>query len=180
MDKLEKYIRDNRAGFDDKHPPAEVWHNINDQLDDHKIRKMPIGTYMWRAAAIVLFAVVIWLLVDRSEQQDVMVQSNGYVGENEIDFQDVEAFYIREIEQKQKMIVQFVSDYPELDKDLLMEIDQLDSTYQILKSTAAKGHSEKILDAMVVNLQMRIDILNQQIEVLEKIKSIKENENISI
>jgi hypothetical protein len=33
---------------------------------------------------------------------------------------------------------------------------------------------------MVLNLQMRIDILNQQLEVLEKIKSIKEDENINI
>ena len=74
----------------------------------------------------------------------------------------------------------FVADNPEIDRDLLVEIDQLDSTYQMLKSAADGGQSEKIIDAMVLNLQMRIDILNQQLEVLEKIKTIKENENISI
>ena len=179
-DNLEKYIKENRAAFDDKMPPEDAWHNINDQLDNNEARIVPISTYLWRAAAILLFAAVVWLLVDRSDRNDNYAGANGFINENEIAFNDVEAFYIKEIETKQSLIVQFVADNPELDRDLLGEIDQLDSTYQMLKSTAQVGQSEKIIDAMVLNLQMRIDILNQQLEVLEKIKSIKENEKISI
>ena len=180
MDNLEKYIKENRAAFDDKKPPEDAWHNINDQLENSETRVVPISTYLWRAAAIILFAAVVWLLVDRSDSKDTIAGVNGFINENEIAFNDVEAFYINEIETKQSMISQFVADNPELDRDLLGEIDQLDSTYHMLKSTAEVGQSEKIIDAMVLNLQMRIDILNQQLEVLEKIKSIKENENISI
>jgi hypothetical protein len=118
--------------------------------------------------------------VDRTERNDTIAVANGFINENEIAFNDVEAFYIKEIETKQSLIIQFVADNPEVDKDLLGEIDQLDSTYQMLKSNVELGQSEKIIDAMVLNLQMRIDILNQQLEVLEKIKSIKENEKVSI
>jgi hypothetical protein len=180
MDNLEKYIKENRAAFDDKEPPEDAWHNINDQLDNNDTRVVPISTYLWRAAAIVLFATVVWLIVDRSERDYTMAGANELINENEIAFDDVEAFYINEIEAKQSLIIQFVSDNPELDKDLLGEIDQLDSTYQGLKSAAVLGQSERILDAMVLNLQMRIDILNQQLEVLEKIKNIKENEKVNI
>lgn len=180
MDKLEKFVKENRAAFDDKRPPVDVWHNINDQLENSEVPTIPISTYLWRAAAIVLFAAVVWLLVDRSDRNDSFTQSEAFINENEIAFNDVETFYIKEIETKQNLIVQFVADNPEMDRDLLVEIDQLDSTYQMLKSTAEGGQSEKIIDAMVLNLQMRIDILNQQLEVLEKIKSIKENENINI
>ena len=180
MDKLEKFIKENRAAFDDKRPPEDAWHNINDQLDNNETRTVPISTYIWRAAAIVLFAAVIWLLVDRSESVDTFAGANGFISDNEIAFNDVEAYYIKEIETKQSLIVQFVADNPELDKDLLVEIDQLDSTYQMLKSAAEVGQSERIIDAMVLNLQMRIDIVNQQLEVLEKIKNIKENEKVSI
>jgi len=180
MDKLEKFVKENRAAFDDQKPPEDVWHNINDQLENSETPQVPITTYLWRAAAIVLFAAVVWLLVDRTDRNDTLVHVNGFINENDIAFNDVEAFYVKEIESKQNLIIQFVADNPELDKDLLGEIDQLDSTYQMLKSAAEGGQSEKIIDAMVLNLQMRIDILNQQLEVLEKIKSIKENENISI
>jgi len=180
MDNLEKYIKENRAAFDDKNPPEDAWHNINDQLDNNDTRVVPISTYLWRAAAIVLFVAVLWLIVDRPERADTIAGTNELINDNEIAFDDVEAFYIKEIETKQSMIIQFVADNPELDKDLLGEIDQLDSTYQVLKSAAVVGQSERIIDAMVLNLQMRIDILNQQLEVLEKIKNITENEKVSI
>ncbi len=180
MDNLEKYIKENRAAFDDKKPPEDAWHNINDRLDNNETRVVPLSTYLWRAAVIVLLAVVAWLLVDRSERDDMIAETNEFINDNEIAFNDVEAFYIKEIETKQSLIIQFVADNPELDKDLLGEIDQLDSTYQMLKSAAEVGQSERIIDAMVLNLQMRIDILNQQLEVLEKIKNIKENEKVSM
>ena len=78
--------------------------------------------------------------------------------------------------------MQYVSNNPEIDKNLLSEIDQLDSTYHELKSNLKEGYNERIIDAMVVNLQMRIDILNRQLDVLEKIKNLTEDEttNISI
>jgi len=180
MDKLEKYIRENRTSFDDENPPVDVWHKINNQLDHRQTPQVHIGTYLWRAAAIILFATVVWLLIDRNSNEQQFAQISEKSDENQIEFNDVEAFYFQEIEEKQNLIVQFVSNNPELDKTLLVEIDQLDSTYQILKLNAEKGYSEKILDAMVLNLQMRIDILNQQLDVLEKIKSLKENETASI
>jgi hypothetical protein len=180
MDKLEKYIRKNRGAFDDKIPHSDVWHKINDKLDDRVTSQVPISTYLWRAAAVILFVAVVWLLVDKNNREGQMAQITQIQDAQQIAFEDVEAFYMREIEQKQKLIIQFVSNNPDVDKDLIREIDHLDSTYQVLKLKAEKGYSEKILDAMVINLQMRIDILNQQLNVLEKIKILKENETASI
>lgn len=180
MDKLEKFIKENRASFDDKVPSGNIWYKINDQLDNAETSQVSIGAYLWRAAAILLFIAVVWLLVDRNNISNNVVQIPESADESQIAFNDVEAFYFKEIEQKQKMILQFVSENPEINDNLLGEIDQLDSTYQVLKSTADKGYSEKVLDAMVLNLQMRIDILNQQLDVLEKIKILKENETTSI
>ena len=179
MDNLEKYIRKNRESFDDKVPRSDVWHKINDKLDDATTSHIHINTYLWRAAAIVLFVAVVWLLIDKNNG-DQKSQIAQIYDEQQIAFKDVETFYMQEIEEKQRLIVQFVSNNLEVDKDLLGEIDHLDSTYQALKLKAEKDYSEKILDAMVINLQMRIDILNQQLDVLEKIKRLKENETASI
>jgi len=137
MDKLEKYIRENRKAFDDKVPRSDVWHKINDQLDDGSMSHVHIGTYLWRAAAVILFVAVVWLLIDKNNREDQMAQAVYAQDEQQIAFQDVEMFYMREIEEKQDLIIQFVSNNPEIDNDLLGEIDQLDSTYQVLKLKAA-------------------------------------------
>jgi hypothetical protein len=181
MDKLEKYIISNKEQIDDKRPSDKVWHKINDRLDQSDSKNFQIGNYLWRAAAVILFATVLWLLYDRNGQ-DMNVADNNETYENNIVFNDVESHYINMIESKQELILQYVSNNPEIDKNLLTEIDQLDSTYHELKSNLDDGYSERIIDAMVVNLQMRIDILNRQLDVLEKIKKIKEDEttNISI
>ena len=180
MDKLEKYIKDNRDSFDDKIPSNNVWHKINDQLDNEAVPQVSMGGYLWRAAAIILFVTVIWLFVDRNNKENLTAQNRGSVEETQIPFKDVEAYYFKEIEQKQQLIIQYVKENPELNQNLLGVIDQLDSTYQVLKSRSEKGYGEKVIDAMVLNLQMRIDILNQQLNILEKIKRIKENETTSI
>lgn len=180
MDRLEKYIGENRPSFDDKIPSSEVWHRINDQLDQEKAPVLSIGAYVWRAAAIILFAAVVWLLVDRNGDNELSTQTQALSDEDQIEFTEVEAFYFREIQEKQNIIMQFVANNPEMNRDLMGDIDQLDSTYQELKAKIQDGYSEKILDAMVLNLQMRIDILNLQLEVLEKIKNIQENEKVNI
>ena len=92
---LEKYIKENRKAFDDKRPPEDAWHNINDQLDNNETRVVPISTYFWRAAAILLFAAVIWLLVDRSQGNDTFAVANGFINENEIAFKEAGSDVIR-------------------------------------------------------------------------------------
>ena len=180
MDRLEKYIGENRSSFDDQVPSSEVWHRINDQLDDEKTPLIRYGAQLWRAAAIILFAAVVWLLIDRNGDPDMATQTQAFNDGDQIAFTEVEAFYFSEIQEKQNIIMQFVANNPEMNNDLLGDIDQLDSTYQELKTKIQNGYSERILDAMVLNLQMRIDILNLQLEVLEKIKNIQENEKASI
>ena len=181
MDMLEKYIISNKDHLDDKRPSEKVWHKINDQLDQGESTHSNIGNYLWRAAAVILFVSVLWLLYDRNGTE-MSVSDNIERQDNTIVFNEVESHYISMIESKQELILQYVLDNPEIDKILLSEIDQLDSTYRELKSNLDEGYSERIIDAMVVNLQMRIDILNRQLDVLEKIKNIKEDEktNISI
>jgi len=180
MDKLEKYIVSNKEQIDDKRPSEKVWHKINDHLDKSDSTNFQIGNYLWRAAAVILFTAVIWLLYDRNAMDETIADYSEIHDTNNIVFNDVESHYISMIESKQELILQYVSNNPEIDKNLLSEIDQLDSTYNELKANNKEGYSERIMDAMVVNLQMRIDILNRQLDVLEKIINIKEDETTSI
>ncbi len=175
MDNLEKFINDRRSQFDDKKPPERLWHRIDKGLSSGG-RHVPIYHHVWKAAAVILFAVVIWLLVDRQSQLEKISFSQIETTEG-IAFKDVEDYYFSLIENKQQQIMLFVSQHPELDDRLINDIDRLDSSYAELKKKLVKGPDERIIDAMVVNLQTRIELLNHQLSVLERIKNFKDQTN---
>ncbi|MBR9998635.1 MAG: hypothetical protein KFF73_06680 [Cyclobacteriaceae bacterium] len=172
MDKLEKFIREKRASFDDLTPPDSTWRKINGRLDSEG-RQVFLTRHMWKAATVLLFAAVIWLMVDRQDQQDPLNLSQIETSEG-IDLRQVENYYVNLIENKQHEIRNFIDVYPEADEQLLSDVYKLDSSYQELKKKLLQGPNEKIIDAMVINLQTRIEILNQQLNVLEHIKQLKE------
>ena len=172
MDKLEKFIRDNRSSFDDLTPPASAWLKINHRLDKEG-KQVSLTRHLWKAAAILLFAAVVWLLAERQQQGEALSLNQIETAEG-IDMGEVESYYVNLIENKQKEIRQFNDVYPESDDQLLSDINKLDSSYQELKRKLVHGPNEKIIDAMVINLQTRIEILNQQLNVLERIKQLKE------
>ena len=51
--------------------------------------------------------------------------------------------------------------------------------YEELQSEYEQVQDEKIKDAMILNLQLRIDLLNEQLNIIRNIKNIKEDEKIS-
>jgi len=143
MDKLEKFIKEKRSSLDDRNPPESIWNKINDQLDSDG-KEVFMFRHLWKVAAIFLFAVVVWLLADRHQQQEIR---------------------------------HFIDVYPEADAQLSTDINKLDSSYQELKKKLLEQPNDKIIDAMVINLQTRIEILNQQLNILERIKQLKEQGN---
>lgn len=176
MDRLEKYITDHRNEFDDKDPSRELWHRINNRLDSSEVIYINWKTHLWKAASVILFAAVVWLLVDR-EYRTRQTPVGSIQTEQGYAFSEVENYYFQIINQKRQTIRNYLDNNPEVDEMLLADIDRLDSAYQKLKKSMTKISSEKILDAMVNNLQTRIEILNQQLDILERIKSIKDKEN---
>lgn len=61
-DKLEKYIRDNRAQFDDAEPSDEVWNKISGNLEKGSRRKIPWLRISWQVAAAVIIFFTAWYL----------------------------------------------------------------------------------------------------------------------
>lgn len=65
--------------------------------------------------------------------------------------------------------------------DALAQMEKLDSDYEKLKEDLLKsGQDKRVIYAMITNLQQRIDLLNNVLEHIEKIKELKtpsKNEN---
>lgn len=159
-DPLEDFIKQNRGGFDDKEPSRDVWRNIERAMGFEQ-RSLWNSVALWRAAAVVFMVLSGYLLVpkfatDRPQNPDVAMH----------DFKDVEAFYVNQISEKVGMIDEFQKS--EGLNGFTQDFQRLEAMYMVLKDEMKSDPSRKVQDAMVLNLLVRIDLLNQQLYKLEK------------
>ncbi|MEM6735046.1 MAG: hypothetical protein AAGC64_06980 [Bacteroidota bacterium] len=166
-DQFEKFIMDNQSAFDEAEPSNELWHKIEKKLR----KKKPGFRLTWKAAAVLFLISTIALLINQ-----INIDSKG--PELSQEFVDAEDYYVSMINQRKEFIKKELT--PEYEEVFLLEINQLDSMYKELKKTyQTNSSSERVVNAMISNLQLRLDILNRQLEILENIKE-KTDETESI
>jgi hypothetical protein len=161
-DNLEEFIRANRASFDVREPAEKGWERVASNLRFASRTSNWNSVIVWRAAAAVFFALFLYLLVPR---QYFSGDSNLSLKE----FNEVEAYYSNEIYQKVKLIDEISSDNQ--DNQFTQDLHQLDAMYQVLKEEMKSHPTKKVKDALVLNLMVRINLLNQQLESLESEES---------
>ncbi|NJN27431.1 MAG: hypothetical protein HC819_16375 [Cyclobacteriaceae bacterium] len=174
-DQLEKYIKDHRDEFDDVNPPKDLWQNIENEISSPKIDRHRAQTSIyWKAAAVVLLLVSTWLAFDKVYMSQVKVPVAGQAVLSP-ELNEAEQYYIALIEQKRQEIKAF-SKENKLGESFLYEIEKLDSMYGILKKEMPQGNQDEIADAMILNLQLRIEVLNQQLNIIQSIENSREDE----
>ena len=167
-DQLEDFIRQNRQKFDDKEPPAGIWKSIEHSLGlRREYWKQPVT--WWRAAAIFFMALSAYLMLPR---QQMMAENAQAMQE----FSDVEAFYAQQISTKVQMIDE-INGSDGLN-GFTRDFQQLEAMYLVLKEEMKSRPSQKVKDALVLNLLVRINLLNQHLKRLEE-EQLKEDEKSS-
>ena len=63
---------------------------------------------------------------------------------------------------------------------MTQDFQKLDAMYQVLREEMKNHPSEKVKDALVLNLLIRIDLLNQQIKKLEDSKRTSRKATASV
>ena len=168
-DQLEDFIRQHRDAFDDRQPSRKVWNGIEQSMRFTR-RSWTSPLVLWRAAAIVFMVLSGYLLLstepDRADQSLALKE-----------FSDVEAFYFQQISNKVDMIREFQQN--EGMNGFTHDFQQLEAMYLVLKEEMKVRPSQKVKDALVLNLLVRIDLLNQQLHSLEKKKEDLDKEKRS-
>jgi hypothetical protein len=173
-EQIEDFIRRNRQELDDKKPSKKVWNEIESAMG-FETSTVNWSATLFKAAAILLLVLSGWLLYDKLKMTETpQVGSNLVV--NGQSFDEIESFYTMVIEKKMFELQTLSSDRPDILTEFAGELEALDSMYIVLRNDLKYGNQEQILDAMILNLQLRLEILNQQSEVLKKLKNYKENE----
>lgn len=167
-DQLEKFIMENREAFDAAVPSDKTWSKIDKRLT----KKGSVWPTIWKVAAMLFMASTIFLMIDKHTNE-----SEGPILSEE--FTQAEDYYVTLINQKRQAIKNQLT--PEQHEQFLVEIDQLDSMYVELKKTyQTNASNDRVMDAMINNLQLRLDILNKQLDILENIKNQNNESDISI
>jgi len=158
-DRLEEFIRNNRDSFDDKEPGEKVWKGINASLG---LRQTSVwnSVAIWRAAAVIFMVLCGYLLIPKAAESSIAKDNSSK------EFDDVEAYYFRQISEKVEMIDEFQKS--EGLNGFTHDFQQLEAMYMVLKEEMKATPSQKVKDALVLNLLVRIDLLNQQLHKLEK------------
>ena len=173
-DSLKDFIHQNRDGFDDKTPGERAWKKIETNLPVGKTISLWNSVSVWRAAAILFLGLASYFFLTgnpSSLQKKEVAKLQG-------EFSDLEMFYSSEIAEKVALINHF--DQTRESDQFTQDFQKLDAMYQVLKEQMKIDPTQKVRDALVLNLLVRIDLLNQQLHTLERFKTDNEEEDISI
>ena len=161
-DELKNFVQKHRSAFDDKEVPAQVWENIDQSLFKKNFKIRPI--HYWQAAAVVFFALSSFLWV----RNGVPIAKP----EEAREFADTEAFYKQQIQEKVALIHSVnANDLSAFGQDL----QQLEAMYAVLKEELEKRPSEKVKDALILNLMVRTNLLNKQLQELDQAQEEEED-----
>lgn len=182
-DRLERFVRDNRDDFDNYEPSKDLWKKIEVEV----AKQQPTGKHL--NGKVVRFGSTRWGIAIAAGIAILLTVGYGAVMYSQIpenfaglDMPPVyEKTYGKElvqfaslVEQKREELKALEKEDPQLYHQFDVELQALDKNYQSLKNELPQNpNPEDLLKAMVQNLTMQIDLLNQQLQIIQKIKEVK-------
>ena len=162
-DSLKEFVNKNREGFDAQTPPENAWQRIEATLPKFSKQVFWNSVSLWRAAAIVLLGLSSYLLFVKNntaaEKQDVAALQG---------FNDLEIYYSSQIAEKMNLVSRYQSQTGLTEDDVTQNLKKLEAMYQVLKDELRKRPTQDVRDALVLNLLVRVDLINQQLNKLDK------------
>lgn len=179
-DRLEDFIRGNKKEFDQFEPPAAIWDKIEQQLDEkptiysaeEKKEKVVRLSFLLKVAATIIIVLGVGLWGYQYQKAEFSDLSN-------IDPQlaKQQVHYASLIEGKRIELKQIEKEEPQLYSEFSSEIRKMDVSYQKLKSDLpGSPNQEETVKAMIRNLQIQTELLNQQLIIIQQINDIKKEQ----
>ena len=175
MKRLEDIVKQNREDFDSEVPSELLWNSIQANLQK-KQNKTSWKPYV-AAASIMLFISFTWIIANHKLNSNVEYSSTDLP----VEVKDAQVQFTSLIEIKRNELNQYRNTNPELVKDFEFQLLELQKNYtQLLPQLKDDNKKDIILQAVIENLQMQVEVLNQQINIISQLKQHKNNETDEI
>ncbi len=177
---LENFINNSREEFDSEEMKID-WDRIKSGIAQKNIKR--IRLLWWAAAAsITLFISGVIYFNNENRKPVTAIQQPVELPSKELTDQ-VDPAYTSQMDEfahlikiKQIELQQNQKTQPELYRQFLKDNNKLDSSYNYLKSKlSANPNKELLLDVIIQNLQLKLEILNRQLQIIKQLKHKKEN-----
>ncbi len=181
MDKLEKFIIENRDDFNIYEPSPAVWDKIQKSTKQQKVKKLNLKTIVWRAAIIIVIFASAFMFSEYLHQGENILSNRRKDRKIEKipQLAEAEAYYTSMVNDKLKEINTYFGDNPDVKKEIQEDLSELDSMYEDLKNDLYDNiATQEIVEAMIQNYRLKLEILEDILnELTEQDKTI-ENEKI--
>lgn len=186
-DPLESYILDRKQELEVYDPDDRLWERIDQELHAHQ--RQALGVRLWRiAAAVALVAAIglsLWWFTASQRAAPLMAeQAQPEVKPQDLyspELAEVEAYYSTMISNRREQIKAYKSMGIDIDDDAFDQLDELKQQYEDLqKELLNTENAQIIVNAMIQNLSTQMEVLNQQLMILEQIKSMQHENKTSI
>ncbi|MCS7019434.1 MAG: hypothetical protein RMJ87_08815 [Cytophagales bacterium] len=183
-DEIEKFIYQNRDAFDSEEPPAELWERIQQKMKANNSPRV-VRFYSFRrvAAAIIMMllgSLATWLVYENDELRKHIASVKTFTRQKAPDLAQIvpelaeaEAFYTQQIQLKALELSRQDWAALSMEKDYEIELNRLAAAYEELKADLYQTGSEQVIGAMIQNLQYRMELLNQQLQIIKKLQQQK-------
>ncbi len=178
--RLEDFIKTNREEFDEFEPSVNLWVKIEQRLpiENAELKSKTTKTFslqfvMRVAASIIIVMGVCFVLYLRYQHK----QQVDYASINPV-YAKQQIQYASLVETKRNELKTIAKTDPQLYKEFSAEIAKMDSTYKKLNNDLATSpNQELVLRAMIRNLQIQTEVLNQQLSIIEQFNATKKTQN---
>jgi hypothetical protein len=179
--RLEDFIQNNREEFDDLEPRANLWSRIETELPEQfneqkrEAKTFSLG-FVLRVAAILITVMGVSFFVYLQRQPATV----NYAAINP-EYAKQRVQYTSLIAGQRTELKSIAKTDPQLYKEFTAEISKMDSTYKKLnKDLLTSPNQEAVLRAMIRNLQVQTEVLNQQLNVIEQFNDFKNQQKNEI
>jgi hypothetical protein len=182
--KLEEFVHRNRDSFDSEFPAGDVWKNIETTpvKPTSKILYFFTRTQVAASLLVLVNAAILFFMLQRKPEIVPAVKpipAEQATGSKEPAPEETIDQISKVVELKQAKLLEIKTTNPVLYKKFTSALDQLNSAYKGLeKELTNNPNKEQLLEAMIQNLGLQQELLNQQLSIYQKIKQTK-NEKIS-
>jgi len=186
--RLEDFIQNNHDEFDELEPTFQLWEKIEEKLPAKEIQQLPkreaktftLG-FVMRVAALIIVVMAVGFIFYIKSQTTVVPSTSQIAKAINPEYAKEQAHYASLVSTKRTELKVLAKTDPQLYKEFSTEISKMDSTYKKLnKDLATSPDQESVLLAMIRNLQIQTDVLNQQLQVIEQFNQMKKEQSHEI
>ena len=182
--RFEDFIKNNREEFDEIEPSADLWSKIEHSLNmpEELPKKLETKTFslafVLRVAASVILVMGIGFGIYLQSQKGAKTVDLAAINP---EYAKQQMHYASLVETKLTELKSVSKTDPQLYKEFSGEIAKMDSTYKRLNADLATSpNQERVLRAMIRNLQVQTEVLNQQLSVIEQFNQMKKEQKDEI